>query len=88
MQLIKMTAAQFSSLVRECVRIEIELLHAKMKKKESKFLTRKETAQLLQIDLSTLWSWSYKEKILEPRKAGRRIYYVRKDVEELLTNPC
>lgn len=47
-------------------------------------LTRKETKELLKIDLSTLWSWTKKGK-LKSYGIGHRIYYKRSEIEQNLT---
>jgi hypothetical protein len=46
-------------------------------------LTRKETAEYLQIDLSTLWSWTKKGKIKCYGISNRR-YYKRSDIDKAL----
>jgi len=43
-------------------------------------LTRKETCAILKINLSTLWSWTKKEK-LKSYGLGNRVYYKRSEVE-------
>lgn len=48
------------------------------------FLTRKETKELLKIDLSTLWAWTKKGK-LKSYGIGNRIYYKRSEIEQTLT---
>ncbi len=46
-------------------------------------LTRKQTAELLQINLSTLWN--YTRKGLIPSKGlGNRVYYLKEDVLKAL----
>ena len=49
------------------------------------FLTRAETSKLLKISLVTVHEWN-KKKILNPRKVGKRTYYLRSEIHELLLN--
>lgn len=50
---------------------------------EKPILTKKETAQLLNVDLSTLWNWQ-KKRILIPFGIGGRVYYRMSDIEKAL----
>lgn len=49
-------------------------------------LTREETAEYLQISLSTLWHWSKKE-ILPSYGIGHRMYYKRRENDGTITRP-
>ena len=49
-----------------------------------KFLTRKDAATLLGIDLPALWNWTEKKKIIEKHKVGSKVYYRYNDVVEIL----
>lgn len=44
------------------------------------YLTRKETADLLRVDLSTLWKWHKDEKLI-PFGIGNKVYYKRADIQ-------
>lgn len=46
-------------------------------------LTRAEAAELLKCDLSTLWNWQQKGKLI-PYGLGNGIYYKRSDIEAAL----
>lgn len=50
---------------------------------EKPILTKKETAKLLNVDLSTLWNWQQKG-ILKPFGIGGRVYYKFSDIEKAL----
>lgn len=52
-------------------------------KQPAEYLTRNEVAELLKCDLSTLWLWSKKGKLM-PYGIGNRIYYKRSDIEAAL----
>ena len=47
-------------------------------------LSRKETASLLSVNLSTLYNWN-KQGVLKPFQIGGRVFYRYKDIEESLT---
>lgn len=71
-------------IFRETIRIELQIFGKSfLKNSDCDFLTRKQTAILLQIDLSTLYDWTKAEK-LKSKKVGRRVYYLRADIENLL----
>lgn len=51
-----------------------------------RYLSRKETADLLKVDFSTLWRWN-KSGLLRSKKVGpRRVLYRYKDVLALIEN--
>ena len=52
-------------------------------KEPTTYLSRKETADLLKVNLSTLWNWQQK-KILIPKGIGKKVLYDRKDVEKAI----
>ena len=47
-------------------------------------LTRKETAELLKVDISTLWHWS-KKGVLKSYGISNRVFYKRSEIMEALT---
>ena len=86
MQLITISIADLKVLMREAVKVELEIFKASIsKKRESKYLTRKQTAILLSIDLSTLYRWTEDEKLKSYKIVGR-VYYKRSEVEKCLTS--
>lgn len=52
-------------------------------KNPSEYLTRTELSKLLKCDISTIHNWTKKGK-LKPYGLGNRIYYKRKEVDEVL----
>jgi hypothetical protein len=52
-------------------------------KEPVELLTRKEAAEFLKVDLSTLWNWS-KKGILSSYGIGNRVYYKRGEIEGTL----
>lgn len=49
-----------------------------------KYLTRKDAAALLGIDLPALWIWTEKKKILSKHKVGSHVYYEYDDVAAII----
>lgn len=49
-----------------------------------KYLTRKDAAALLGIDLPALWVWTEKKKILSKHKVGSHVYYEYDDVAAII----
>lgn len=52
-------------------------------KPPTEYLTRKETAELLSVDLSTLWHWVKKGKLQAYGISGR-VYFKREEIEQSL----
>ena len=52
-------------------------------KQPTEYLTRNETAEILKCDLSTLWNWQQKKKLI-PVGIGNRVLYKRSDIEDAL----
>ncbi len=61
----------------------IKELVERPEKKEVKYLTRKEVAELLSISLPTLHDWS-KRKILNPYRIGNRVYFKIDEIDQSL----
>lgn len=61
----------------------IKELVERPEKKEIKYLTRKEVAELLSISLPTLHDWC-KRKILNPYRVGNRVYFKINEIDESL----
>lgn len=49
-----------------------------------KYLTRKDAAALLGIDLPALWVWTEKKKILSKHKVGSHVYYQYDDIAAII----
>ena len=52
-------------------------------KAPTEYLTRSEVAKMLKCDLSTLWNWSQKGKLV-PYGIGNRVYYKRNEIESAI----
>ncbi|MEQ8553414.1 MAG: helix-turn-helix domain-containing protein [Cyclobacteriaceae bacterium] len=61
----------------------IKELVERPEKKEVKYLTRKEVAELLSISLPTLHDWC-KRKILNPYRVGNRVYFKIDEIDQSL----
>ena len=83
-QLIGITPEQLQNTIIEAVnnRLNDFKQHFEPKTPET-YLTRKETAELLKVDLSSLHNWKHKGK-LNPVAIGGRVLYKRSDIEKAL----
>lgn len=52
-------------------------------KTPTEYITRNEVAKMLKCDLSTLWNWTKKGKLI-PYGIGNRVYYKRNEVEKAI----
>lgn len=63
------------------LRNELAEIKTNFKPKEPpRYLTKNETAELLKVDLSTLYNWQ-KKGVLLPIQIGGRVYYKADDIE-------
>lgn len=80
-QLISLTPEQLKESILEGFKLQIEELKKSLEpKKPTDYLTRQDVANMLQIDLSTLWSWTKKDVLTSYQISGR-VYYKREEVE-------
>lgn len=84
-QFIQTTPKQLSALINEGVKIQLEQLRNELQNQEAidELLTRKEACEFLQINSSTLWHWTNKNKVQAYGIANRR-YYKRSELLEAL----
>ncbi len=54
-------------------------------KEDNKLLTRLEAAEMLQVNLSTLYKWVKSGKIAQ-KKLGKKVYFTRESIENALIN--
>lgn len=90
-----MTRADFEAMAREMAakmqpmpdNIKVQaggVVNPKTENDGERYLSRKETADLLKVDFSTLWRWN-KSGLLRSKKVGpRRVLYNYKDVMNLI----
>ena len=88
-QLIQVTPNELVNLISESVKAQFKELSDSFNSSSSDdkndLLTRKETADLLQISLVTLHEWT-NHKLLTSFKLGNRTYYKKSQVLEALFN--
>lgn len=83
-QFIGTTPQQLRNDINNDVKTQIdELKKSFQPKTPEEYLTRKETAELLKINLSSLWSWTKKGRLKSYGLAGK-VYYKRSEVESAL----
>lgn len=82
LQLIQISSEQLTELITEGVRSELQILKKELLHENANddLLTREQTAKLLHINLSTLWSWTNKGKIKAYGISGSRRYYKRSEI--------
>jgi len=79
-----LSVQEFKQEMREMLRIELQIFAKTfLKNSDCEFLNRKQTAQMLQIEVSTLSRWTESGK-LNPKKVGRKLYYEKAEIEKLL----
>jgi hypothetical protein len=75
------SAQQISNLF-QGLQQQIQELKEKFEPKSpTEYLTRNEVAEMLKVDLSTLWNWQRKGKLI-PYGIGNRVYYLRSQIEK------
>ena len=81
----KLTNEELEHSIRAIIREELEEFKNSLPEliNEDDLLTRKEVADLLQIDLSTIHNWTKKGR-LKSYGIGNRVYFRRKDIDEAL----
>lgn len=83
-QFIQVTPEQLQNAIVNGVKSQLDEFKKHFQPKQpTEYLTRQEVADLLQVDLSTLWNWTNK-KILVSYSIGARVYYKRKEVEDAI----
>ncbi|MDG1276932.1 MAG: helix-turn-helix domain-containing protein [Algoriphagus sp.] len=84
-QITQLSPEQFEESIRNAVKSQIDSLKKEINpvKPKEEYLSRKEVAELLKIELSTLHNWCKKGK-LKPYGIGNRVYFLRSDIEKAL----
>ena len=67
-----------------CILKEKAFMTSEIKKENDALLTKKEVMNLLDVSSTTLWSWRRKNYLV-PIKIGRKVFYQKADVENLLS---
>ena len=84
-QITQITPEQFEKRIAKIVKAQFDAFKAELspEKEKEEYLTRKQVADLFQIELSTLHNWCKKGK-LQPYGIGNRVYFLRSDIEKAL----
>lgn len=87
LQFIQITPEQLAELINEGLRSELQALKKEILSENANddLLTREQAAELLQINLSTLWAWTNKGKVTAYGISGARRYYKRSEIMAALT---
>jgi excisionase family DNA binding protein len=85
-QITQLTPDQFEESIRKAVKSQLDCIKKEIAPAAPKeeYLTRKQVAELFQIELSTLHNWCKKNK-LKPYGIGNRVYFLRSDIDKALT---
>ncbi len=84
-QFIQTTPAELQEQISKGVKSQLDDFLKEFKPKQpNEYLTRKEVAQLFNVDISTIHNWC-KSKRLNPLGIGARVYFLRSDIEQSLT---
>lgn len=82
---IQYTPEALNSEITASVKTQLENFLKNFKPKEpNDYLTRQEVAELFKVDLSTVHNWCKSGK-LKPLGLGKRVYFLRSDIEQSLT---
>jgi hypothetical protein len=84
-QITQLSPEQFEEVIRNAVKSQFDSLKKEINpsKPSEEYLTRKQVADLFQVELSTLHNWCKKGK-LNPYGIGNRVYFLRSDIEKAL----
>ena len=86
LQFIQTSPEQLADLINEGVKAELQLLRKELlhDNANDELLTREQAAELLHINLSTLWKWTRDCKVKAYGISGSRRYYKRSEIMEAL----
>ena len=83
-QFIQVTPEQLQNAIIEGVKLQLEEFKKHFVPKEpNRYLTRQDVADMLQIDLSSLWNWTKKGTLTSYQISGR-VYYKLDEVEDAI----
>jgi hypothetical protein len=86
LQFIQTTPEKLANLIKEGVKSELDILKKELlhENANDEILSREQTAELLHINLSTLWAWTKKGNISAYGISGARRYYKRSEIMNAL----
>ena len=84
-QITQLSPDQFEEAIRKAVRSQLDSIKSEITPAlpKEEYLTRKQVADLFQIELSTLHNWCNKGK-LKRYGIGNRVYFLRSEIETAL----
>jgi hypothetical protein len=83
-QFIQVTPEELQNAIIEGVKLQLEEFKKHFVPKEpNRYLTRQDVADMLQIDLSSLWNWTKKGTLTSYQISGR-VYYKLDEVENAI----
>lgn len=84
-QITQLSPDQFEEAIKKAVKSQLDSLKKEFSQVQPKeeYLSRKEVADLLKVELSTLHNWCKKGK-LKPYGIGNRVYFLRSDIEKAM----
>ena len=83
-QLIQLTTEELKAIFGEVIKTQLDDVKKHLQPKEpNRYLTRQDVANMLQIDLSSVWNWTNKG-ILKPHQISGRVYYKLDEVENAI----
>lgn len=81
---VEINATELSDTITREIARQIKALENHFQPKApTEYLTRNQVAEMLQVNLSTLYSWN-KKGILKPIGIGKRVYYRREDIKKAM----
>lgn len=87
-EVVLITKADFMSIVEDAVkeRIQMTLLSSKAEpeRQEERYMSRREVADLLKVDFSTLWRWNKTGILHSHRKGERGVLYLESEVRQFI----
>lgn len=84
-QFISTTPQELQNQINEGVKNQLqEFLKLYQPKQPNEYLTRKQVAEMFNVDLSSIHNWCKSGK-LKPLGLGARVYFLRSDIEQSLT---
>ncbi|RTY89635.1 helix-turn-helix domain-containing protein [Flavobacterium sp. GT3R68] len=80
-QVFQLSIEDLSLIIRDAVANELKKISNifKQPSQENELLSREETSKLLKVSYTTLFNWN-REKILEAKKIGRKVFYLKSEV--------
>ncbi|ERM80314.1 hypothetical protein P872_13865 [Rhodonellum psychrophilum GCM71 = DSM 17998] len=84
-QITQLSPEQFEEAIIKALKSQLDSIKKEIAPvlPKEEYLSRKEVAELLKIELSTLHNWCKKGK-LQPYGIGNRVYFLRSDIEKAM----